>query len=178
MWTLLLVLQIQIPAPLVVKNFLPGTTLRDTTRNYIVIHNDGAGLSATATRNLLFRRRLSYHYFISRDGTIHQWKNLQHKALHAGVSLYDGVKDWNAFSIGVCLQGTNFLNYTDEQYQALILLKNYINMRYPDSRDKPILGHSDIAYPKKRKKDPGEHFQLWRLYDAFSYDTSGQAKAA
>ena len=167
MLTLLLVLQLQ--APLVIKNFLPGKTLRDTTRNYIVIHNDGAGLSAITTRYVLQRRRLSYHYFISRNGDIHQWKDLKYKALHAGRSLWNGIDDWNTFSIGVCLQGTSFLPYTEEQYQALTLLLNYIKMRYPDSRDKPILGHSDIAYPLKRKNDPGEHFYTWRLYDPFSY---------
>lgn len=168
MLQLLLLLQISIPEPLVIKNFLPGKTLRDTTRNYIVVHNDGAGLSAKSTRYVLQRRRLSYHYFITREGTIHQWKDLKYTALHAGRSLWNGIDDWNDFSIGICLQGTNFLPYTEEQYQALTLLKNYINFRYPDSRDKPILGHSDVAYPKNRKKDPGEHFYSWRLYDLFS----------
>jgi len=145
--TLALVLQLQ--APLVVKNFLPGKTLRDTTRNYIVIHNDGASLSATATRAILKRRRLSYHYFISRTGEIHQWKDLTQKALHAGVSKWNGISDWNTFSIGVCLQGTSFLPYTEK----------------------------DVAYPKTRKKDPGEHFQLWRIYNDITYDTSRQVKA-
>lgn len=170
MLTLLLALQIQ--APPVIKNFLPGKTLRDTTRNYIVIHNDGAGLNARTTRYVLQRRRLSYHYFISRNGDIHQWKDLKYKALHAGRSLWNGIDDWNTFSIGVCLQGTNFLPYTEEQYQALTLLVNYIKFRYPDSKDKLILGHSDIAYPHKRKSDPGDYFQPWRLYDAFSYNPS------
>lgn len=174
---LTLALTLQLLAPPVIKNFLPGKTLRDTTRNYIVVHNDGAGLNAISTRYVLQRRRLAYHYFIARDGVIHQWKDLKYVAFHAGVSLWQGIRDWNDFSIGICLQGTNLLGYTDAQYQALTLLKNYINMRYPDSRDKPILGHSDIAYPKKRKKDPGEHFELWRLYDAFPYDTSRQTKA-
>lgn len=159
----MLILQLQIPAPLVVKNFLPGNLSRDTSRNYIVIHNDGAGLNAKSTRRILQRRRLAYHYFIARDGTIHQWKDLKHQAFHAGVSLYDGIKDWNKFSIGICLQGNNILPYTDMQYQALTLLVNYINLRYPDSKEKPIVGHSDVAYPKTRKKDPGEHFQLWRI---------------
>ena len=170
MLTLLLVLQLH--APPVIKNFLPGKTLRDTTRNYIVIHNDGASLSAKATRYVLQRRRLSYHFFIARNGDIHQWKDLKYTALHAGRSLWNGISDWNTFSIGVCLQGTNFLPYTEEQYQALTLLKNYINLRYPDSRDKPILGHSDVAYPKNRKKDPGEHFYSWRLYDTLSHHPS------
>ena len=165
----LLILQLQTPAPLVVKNFLPGSLQRDTTRNYIVIHNDGAGLNASTTRRILQKRKLSYHYFISKDGAIHQWKDLKHQAFHAGVSLYDNIKDWNKFSIGICLQGNNLFPYTHEQYQALTLLVNYINMRYPDSKEKPIVGHSDVAYPKTRKKDPGEHFQLWRINNDTTY---------
>lgn len=151
---------------------MPGRELRDTTRNYIVIHNDGANLNARSTRFVLQRRKLAYHYFISRDGTIHQWKDLRFVASHAGRSSWHNISNWNNFSIGICLQGTNFLPYTEIQYQALTLLVNYINMRYPDSRTKPILGHSDIAYPRKRKSDPGEHFELWRLHDTLSYNTS------
>ena len=163
MLTLALILQLH--APPVIKNFLPGNILRDTTSNYIVIHNDGAGLNAVMTRKILRGRRLAYHYFISTDGKIHQWKDLKHQAFHAGVSLWNGIQDWNKFSIGICLQGTNFKPYTDAQYKALTTLVKYINLRYPDSKDKPILGHSDVAYPKKRKKDPGEQFQLWRIYN-------------
>lgn len=155
---------------------MPGKLPRDTTRNYIVIHNDGAGLNAKSTRRILQRRRLAYHYFIGRDGTIHQWKDLKYQAFHAGVSLYEGIRDWNKFSIGVCLQGSNLFPYTNEQYQALTILVNYINIRYPDSKEKPILGHSDIAYPRTRKKDPGEHFQLWRIYNDFTNYTRGQAQ--
>ena len=175
MLSILLALQLQAPA--VTKNFLPGKTLRDTTRNYIVIHNDGASLNANTTRAILRRRKLSYHYFIARNGVIYQWKDLKHKALHAGISNWNGINDWNTFSIGVCLQGTNFLPYTEKQYQALKLLVTYINFRYPDSKDKPILGHSDVAYPKTRKKDPGETFELWRIYNDITNDTSRQVKA-
>jgi AmpD protein len=92
------------------------------------------------------------------------------------VSLYDNIKDWNRFSIGISLQGTNLFPYTHEQYQALTLLVNYINMRYPDSKEKPILGHSDVAYPRTRKRDPGEHFQLWRINNDITNNTPGQTE--
>lgn len=166
---LLLILQLHVP---VTKNFLPGKEPRDTTRNYIVIHNDGAGLNAPSTRYVLRRRGLSYHFFISRNGDIQQWMDLKYVALHAGRSLWNNISNWNDFSIGICLQGTSFLPYTEQQYQALTMLVNYIRIRYPDSREKPILGHSDIAYPAKRKNDPGEHFESWRLYEPFSYNPS------
>lgn len=151
---------------------MPGNVIRDTTRNYIVIHNDGANLNARSTRYVLQRRRLAYHYFIGRDGKIYQWKDLKHIALHAGKSEWNGITKWNDFSIGICLQGTNMFEYTDEQYESLTKLIQYINIRYPDSKEKPILRHSDVAYPQKRKKDPGIHFDLRRiekLYDEIGF---------
>jgi AmpD protein len=149
--------------PKVIKNFLPSKAPRDTTKNYIVVHNDGGNLNATATRLVLRTRRLAYHYFIEDDGTIHQFMDLRHQAKHAGVSRWNNLFNWNTFSIGIALQGTNFTKYTCNQYQSLKILLSYIKLRYPDSVDKPLLGHEDIAWPRGRKHDPGKHFELWRL---------------
>ena len=148
------------------KNFLPvKKTIRDSTNNYIVIHNDGASLNVSATRLVLRLRRLAYHYFIGRDGKITQFVDLKYEAPHAGVSSWHGMTNWNMFSIGVCLQGTDWTDYTEKQYASLKKLVHYINIRYPDSKEKPILGHRDVASPAGRKSDPGDHFELWRLYD-------------
>jgi N-acetyl-anhydromuramyl-L-alanine amidase AmpD len=155
------------------KNFLSSKIKRDTTQNYIVVHNDGGNLSASATRIVLRMRRLAYHYFIARDGTITQFMDLKYVAKHAGISNWNGLTGWNAFSIGVCLQGRDGLNYTEKQYASLKNLVQYINIRYPDSKTKPILGHQDIAFPSGRKSDPGEHFELWRLYNDTTNITRG-----
>lgn len=138
---------------------------RDTTQNYIVVHNDGGNLNASATRLVLRMRKLSYHYFIARDGVITQFMDLKYVAKHAGPSQWNGITGWNAFSIGVCLQGTETLTYTDAQYASLKNLVHYINIRYPDSKTKHILGHQDIAFPRGRKSDPGKHFEIWRIYN-------------
>jgi AmpD protein len=114
---------------------------------------------------VLSARRLAYHYFIGRDGTITQFVDLRYVAPHAGVTQWNGITNWNDFSIGVCLQGADWMSYTNEQYASLKKLVNYINMRYPDSREKPLLGHRDIASPAGRKSDPGEHFDFRRIYD-------------
>lgn len=171
--TALMMLQLQInqphrPHPPVLqvrKNFLPGKLKRDTTQNYIVIHNDGGNLNASATRLVLRMRRLAYHYFIARDGKITQFMDLKYVAKHAGITQWNGITGWNSFSIGVCLQGTNLTGYTEKQYASLKNLVEYINVRYPDSKTKQILGHQDIAFPQGRKHDPGEHFELWRLHN-------------
>ena len=166
--------KIHLPVLTVRKNFLPvKKILRDTTNNYIVIHNDGASLNASATRLVLRMRRLAYHYFIGRDGKITQFVDLRYEAPHAGVSSWHGIDNWNGFSIGICLQGTDWTDYTNKQYESLKKLVHYINIRYPDSRDKPILGHQDVAFPEGRKTDPGEHFEKWRLYDDLAHNTRG-----
>lgn len=163
----------QPPAPSIVKKILPGKTLRDTTQNYIVIHNDGGNLNAAATRLVLRLRGLSYHYFISKTGVLYQFKDLKYVASHAGQSNYLGLDRWNKFSIGICLQGSEKTDYTPEQYTTLAKLVSYIHSRYPDSKNKQIVSHSDIAYPYGRKVDPGKNFDFTKLLVMVDTDKEG-----
>lgn len=163
MITKLLLIGLLVQPPTLTKKLLPGRELRDTTKNYIVIHNDGGNLSAYATRLTLRLRGLAYHYFISKSGKLYQFKDLKHRAEHAGKSDYLGLTKWNDFSIGICLQGSSSTTYTEEQYKTLNELIKYLNKRYPDSIQKPVVFHSDIAYPRGRKNDPGIHFDINKL---------------
>jgi len=167
--------RVHLPVLQVKKNLLPvKKVIRDTTQNYIIVHNDGGNLNASATRLVLRMRRLAYHYFIARDGKITQFVDLRYVAPHAGITRWNGITGWNSFSIGVCLQGTDWSGYTEKQYASLKNLVQYINIRYPDSKDKPLLGHQDIAFPEGRKSDPGEQFfELWRLHNDTTNDTRG-----
>lgn len=158
--TLLLVLVMQTPQ--ITRMPLPANTLRDTTRNFIVIHNDGANMTARQTHGVLRRRRLSYHYFIDRNGKIYQYVDPRYVARHAGISLKDGILSWNDFSIGICLQGMNGLQYTDKQYESLQLMVNHLKTRY-NNIGHQLYTHSDIAFPWGRKKDPGETFDMSRI---------------
>lgn len=158
--TFLLVLLLQ--APQITKLPLPASVLRDTTRNFIVIHNDGSNMSARGTRNVLRRRRLSYHYFIDRNGKIYQYVDPKYIAKHAGISLRDGMISWNDFSIGICLQGMNGLVYTDRQYASLQILINHLKTRYGNIGHK-LYTHSEVAFPWGRKNDPGETFDVSRI---------------
>jgi len=142
---------------------LPPRGVRDSTQNYIVIHNDGANMSARTTHGVLRRRRLSYHYFVARDGKIYEYVNPKYIARHAGISLHNGKFSWNNFSIGICLQGMNGLVYSDQQYESLGKLVQQLHKRYPDSRTRPILTHAEVAFPPGRKKDPGEKFDTTRI---------------
>jgi len=142
---------------------LPSKTLRDTTNNLIVIHNDGNNMDAKTTHNVLRRRRLAYHYFIDRNGKIYQFVDPKYVAKHAGISWYDGLVSWNNFSIGICLQGRNITRYTDKQYASLQSLVTMLHQRYPNSKGKPLYTHAQIAFPRFRKKDPGDLFDMTRI---------------
>lgn len=158
--TLLLVLALQTPQ--ITKMPLPAKKIRDTTNNVIVIHNDGSNMSARGTRNVLRRRRLSYHYFIDRTGKIYEYVNPKYQASHAGVSWLMGIHSWNVFSIGICLQGMNGLIYSDRQYKSLQVLVNYLKHKYGNVGDR-LYTHEEVAFPWGRKHDPGETFDMSRI---------------
>ncbi len=137
--------------------------VRDSTRNYIVIHNDGANLNSKVTHAVLRRRNLQYHYFIGRSGRIYEFVNPMYKASHAGNSNYLGMTRWNDFSIGICLQGMNNKHYSEAQYESLIDLLIHLYKRYPDAKNYGLTYHSQVAYPSGRKKDPGQYFDISKI---------------
>ena len=102
--------------------------------------------------------KVSAHFFIRRDGTLIQLVPCTLRAWHAGVSSWQGCERCNDFSIGIELEGTDDLPFTDAQYATLAPLVRQLKQAYP-IRD--VVGHSDIA--AGRKTDPGPHFDWQRL---------------
>lgn len=105
--------------------------------------------------------RVSSHAVIWRDGQVTQYVPLHQRAWHAGVSSYQGQPGCNDFSIGIELEGTDTLPYTQAQYDALIPLTGALLAHYPTLSVDAIVGHSDIA--PQRKTDPGKAFD-WHYY--------------
>lgn len=105
--------------------------------------------------------RVSAHLFIRRDGRAVQYVPLAERAWHAGRSSFQGREGCNDFSIGIELEGTDDLAYTQAQYGQLAQLTKGIRVRYPEIRREHILGHCDIA--PGRKTDPGAAFD-WPLF--------------
>jgi AmpD protein len=106
--------------------------------------------------------RVSAHFFIQRDGSVSQFVSCLQRAWHAGVSCFAGRENCNDFSLGIELEGTDELPFTDEQYQALIALSRQLLQAYPALTLERICGHSDIA--PGRKTDPGPAFDWARLH--------------
>ena len=103
---------------------------------------------------------VSAHLFIERDGTMTQFVNFNERAWHAGRSSYLGRAECNDYSIGIELEGSDFVPFSAAQYEALAKAIVAIYDAYPKTR-RHLTGHSDIA--PGRKTDPGDCFEWTKL---------------
>jgi N-acetylmuramoyl-L-alanine amidase len=111
--------------------------------------------------------KVSSHYLIEEDGTIHRLVDESRRAWHAGAGYWAGERDINAVSIGIELVNPGHDNgyraFPQPQMAALIELGRAILARHPIPPSR-VLGHSDIA--PTRKIDPGELFDWKALAEA------------
>lgn len=108
--------------------------------------------------------KVSSHFLIRRDGGIVQFVPCRQRAWHAGVSSWQGRSRCNDFSIGIELEGSDFVRFADAQYAALADLTRRLLRAYPI---RSIVGHSDIA--PGRKTDPGPFFDWTRYRSLISF---------
>ena len=104
---------------------------------------------------------VSSHLLIERSGKLTQFVPFNKRAWHAGESCYEGRKACNDFSVGIELEGTDDVEYTDEQYRVLNAVIVSLQMAYSTLANGSITGHSDIA--PGRKTDPGPAFDWTRV---------------
>ncbi|MCF7985875.1 MAG: 1,6-anhydro-N-acetylmuramyl-L-alanine amidase AmpD [Thiohalocapsa sp.] len=107
--------------------------------------------------------RVSAHLLIRRDGVLIQYVPCERRAWHAGVSCFQERERCNDYSIGVELEGSDRIPFTEAQYRRLADCTRRLQARYPAITPARIAGHSDIA--PGRKTDPGPAFD-WRRYRA------------
>jgi len=105
--------------------------------------------------------RVSAHCLIERDGKITQFVSFLNRAWHAGESSWRGEQACNDYSIGIELEGTDDLNYTDQQYRQLNELVSSLMSHYPEIKSDAVSGHSEIS--PGRKTDPGPAFDWARM---------------
>lgn len=102
--------------------------------------------------------RVSAHFLIRRDGEMIQFVACDRRAWHAGLSSWHGRERCNDFAVGIELEGTDEVPFTDAQYARLNELLGELYARYPIAG---ATGHSDIA--PGRKTDPGPCFDWQRV---------------
>ena len=105
--------------------------------------------------------KVSSHLLIDRNGDCTQFVSFNERAWHAGISEFAGIENCNDFSIGIELEGTDEILYTDDQYESLIEVSNLLLALYPKITKERITGHEHIA--PGRKTDPGDVFD-WNRY--------------
>ena len=108
--------------------------------------------------------KVSAHFLVRRDGGLIQFVPCAKRAWHAGDSSWKGKTRCNDFSIGIEMEGTGEIPFTDAQYGRLTRLTRALLAHYPIA---DIVGHSDVA--PVRKSDPGPHFD-WTRYRAMLKD--------
>lgn len=144
----------------------------------LVIHNISLPAGSFGTEHVanLFTGRLDYnadpsfaglrqmevsvHFLIRRDGAVLQFVSCNDRAWHAGVSEFQGRAQCNQFSIGIEMEGSDFVAFTSLQYEVLSSLTLALQKRYQMAA---VLGHQHIA--AGRKSDPGPFFD-WARYEA------------
>ena len=107
--------------------------------------------------------RVSAHFLVRRRGELLQFVSCDARAWHAGASSFMGRERCNDFSIGVELEGTGDVSYTDAQYRVLARVALALSKRYPL---RWVAGHEDIA--PGRKTDPGASFDWPRALAALA----------
>ncbi len=97
--------------------------------------------------------RVSAHFLVRRDGSLLQFVSCEHRAWHAGQSIWRGHEDCNHYSIGIEIEGLEGDSFEATQYVRVATLLRALSRRYPIEE---VVGHEDIA--PGRKFDPGAGF--------------------
>ena len=103
--------------------------------------------------------KVSSHFFIRRTGELIQFVPTEKRAWHAGASSFMGREGCNDFSIGIEVEGTDFVPFEPAQYKTLASLTKALAARYPQMKN--VTGHEHIA--PVRKTAPGPFFD-WAGY--------------
>jgi len=113
--------------------------------------------------------KVSSHLYLTRKGLLTQFVPFNKRAWHAGESRYRGRRNCNDYSIGIELEGTADVPFTDLQYSNLVDIICSLRVKYDAIPLSGIVGHNEIS--PGRKWDPGPQFD-WRRFMGFMLDKS------
>jgi N-acetylmuramoyl-L-alanine amidase len=130
----------------------------------LIMHYTGMQTAEAAIARLTdAAARVSAHYTVDEDGTVHAHVDEQLRAWHAGVSSWRGHADINSRSIGIEIVNPGhefgYRPFPAVQIAAVVeLSRGILSRHHIPARN--VVGHSDVA--PARKEDPGELFP-WAL---------------
>ena len=138
-----------------------GTTNFDLRKpNFVIIHHTAQNSCDQTLRTFtLERTKVSAHYVICKDGTVHHMLNDYLRAWHGGIAKWGNNTDINSSSIGIELDNNGFEPFDPKQIESLLNLLSILKNKYkiPEAN---FIGHGDIA--PTRKNDPNINFP-WAL---------------
>jgi N-acetylmuramoyl-L-alanine amidase len=151
-----------------------GTTNFDLRKpNFVIIHHTAQNSCDQTLKTFTTEKsKVSAHYVICKDGTVHHMLNDYLRAWQAGVSKWGNATDINSSSIGIELDNNGFEPFTAEQIASLLDLLQVLKKNYsiPTAN---FVGHADVA--PGRKVDPNRFFPWQTLAEkgfGLWYDTS------
>jgi N-acetylmuramoyl-L-alanine amidase len=138
-----------------------GTTNFDLRKpNFVIIHHTAQNSCDQTLRTFtLEHTKVSAHYVICKDGTVHHMLNDYLRAWHGGVAKWGNNTDINSSSIGIEIDNNGFEPFEPKQIESLLNLLSVLKNKYriPETN---FIGHADIA--PTRKNDPNISFP-WAL---------------
>jgi N-acetylmuramoyl-L-alanine amidase len=139
-----------------------GTTNFDLRKpNFVIIHHTAQNSCEQTLRTFTLQRtKVSAHYVICKDGTIHHMLNDYLRAWQAGVSKWGNFSDINSSSIGIELDNNGSEPFPEEQITSLIKLLDTLKRHYSIPAAN-FIGHADVA--PGRKNDPSRFFPWQKL---------------
>ncbi len=144
-----------------------GTTNFDLRKpNFVVIHHTAQNACEQTLKTFtLERTKVSAHYVICKDGTVHHMLNDYLRAWHGGIGSWGNNTDLNSSSIGIEIDNNGFEPFEPEQISSLLQLLAQLKNKYQIPVDH-FIGHSDIA--PRRKVDPNINFP-WKTLSEQGY---------
>jgi N-acetylmuramoyl-L-alanine amidase len=141
--------------------------------NFVIIHHTAQNSCDQTLKTFTTpASKVSAHYVICKDGSVHHMLNDYLRAWQAGLSKWGNATDINSLSIGIELDNNGFETFTAEQINSLLdllaLLKKAYSIPAPN-----FIGHADVA--PGRKVDPNRNFPWQELAEkgfGLWYDTT------
>lgn len=148
-------------------NHWVGTTNFDLRKpNFVVIHHTAQNACEQTLKTFtLERTKVSAHYVICKDGTVHHMLNDYMRAWHGGIGSWGNNTELNSSSIGIEIDNNGFEPFETAQIQSLLQLLGQLKSKYQVPTDH-FIGHSDIA--PRRKVDPNIYFP-WKTLSEQGY---------
>jgi len=132
--------------------FKPSSNFKgDIKPKFVILHHSGGSFFGGIDWILSSASRVSYHWFINKDGNRVQFVENTKRAWHAGRSEWLGLNDLNSHSIGIAFSGnTNKRSLTQHEIDSCAIKCIELMKEFEIPFDN-ILTHAMVA--PRRKSD-------------------------